>query len=134
MIELVSAMSDRLGEVFGPKIKVYVSGAARGAGEACFLLTLLPPASGERGRASAIKLLYFPADGGEGWELLAVAERLMERLYTLTLWDGSLLRASKRRYEILDGTLHFFVHYRPLRPMRGLGTALPFKKGSALKS
>ncbi|MGV8153426.1 MAG: DUF6838 family protein [Alkaliphilus sp.] len=40
-----------------------------------------------------------------------VASALYGALEDIAFLDGDLIRASKTNYEIIDGVLHFFVHY-----------------------
>lgn len=113
---ILEAISLSLHTEFGDKYKIHREAKVQGLKEPCFFIQCLNPADslffGKRYfRRSPFCIQYFPEDSlHEKEECYAVAERLFRCLECLEV-EGDWIRGTERKYEVVDGILHFFVNY-----------------------
>ena len=88
----------------------------QGLKEPCFFIQCLNPTEElffwkRYFRQNQFCIQYFPEDKMHGkQECYAVGERLLSCLEYLDV-SGDLVMGTKRKYEVVDGILHFFVNY-----------------------
>ena len=113
---IIESISITLNAEFGDKYKIHREEKRQGLMEPCFFIQCLNPTEerffGKRYfRQNQFCIQYFPKDKLHGkQECYAVAERLFSCLEYLDV-GGDLVMGTKRKYEVVDGILHFFVNY-----------------------
>lgn len=114
--EIRDGISIKLNATFGDGYKVYLKDVRQGLKEPCFFVALLQPERrpmiGPRSfQTNPFDIHYFPIDEADNGEMITVGEQLMEAMEIITLLNGDLIRGTNRKYEIVDGVLHFFVNF-----------------------
>ena len=112
----MKAISIKLNATFGDEYEIYTKDVTQGLKEPCFFIAVLQPERmpllGSRSaQINPFDVHYFPKDETDNFELIAVAEQMMDALETVTMINGDLIRGTHRKYEIVDGVLHFFVNF-----------------------
>lgn len=113
---IIESISVALNAEFGDKYKIHREVKRQGLKEPCFFIQCLNPTEKlflqkRYFRQNQFCIQYFPEDKFHGnQECYAVAERLFSCLEHLDV-DGDLVMGTKRKYEVVDGILHFFVNY-----------------------
>lgn len=112
---IVKAISIALNTEFGDAYKIYAEEVKQGLKEPCFFVFCINPTNelflGKRYfRANQFCIQYFPSTNKKKEESNEVADRLYLCLELIAV-DGDLVRASKMRYEMVDGILNFFLNY-----------------------
>ena len=113
---LIDAISIKLNSVFGNGKKIYSESIKQKMIEPCFFIKVLNPGQskllGRRySRTHPFDIHYFPAAEGNNNELQGMASDLYEALEYVTLISGSLVHGTEMKHEVVDGVLHFFVHF-----------------------
>lgn len=134
--DLIDGISIKLHEL-DSNATIYDEDIQQGHKEPCFfILSLMPMNTNKQGlrayREYPFDIHYFPVGGRR--EMQRMAEQLFLGLEFIRLVDGSLLRATRMRYEIVDGVLHFFVNYnfyikKPSEPQTAMETLKTVQKG-----
>lgn len=114
--EIIKGVSVGLHAAFGEGYKTYHNDVKQSLKEPCFFIVPLAPSMSPLQlhrflQTNPLDVQYFPRDGGDNAEMLAVAGELFGCLRLITLPDGGRLRGTEMSYEIVDGVLHFFVTY-----------------------
>lgn len=114
--ELMKGISSKLNATFGDGYEIYLKDVAQGLTEPCFFIAVLQPERhpmlGNRShQTNPFDIHYFPEDETDNCEMISVAEQMMDALEMITLLNGDLIRGTNRRYEIVDGVLHFFINF-----------------------
>lgn len=114
--EIIKGVSMGLHAAFGEGYRTYYNDVEQGLKEPCFFIVTLkqslsPLQMHRFMQTNPLDVQYFPRDGGDNAEMLAVAGDLFLCLRLITLPDGSRLRGTEMSYEIVDDVLHFFVTY-----------------------
>ena len=113
---IIESISISLNAEFGDDYTTYTESVEQGLNEPCFFLFCINPTNrlflGKRYfRQNQFCIQYFPEDKLHGkQECYAVGERLFSCLEYLDV-GGDLVMGTKRKYEVVDGILHFFVNY-----------------------
>ncbi len=113
---IIESISISLNAEFGDKYKIYREAKRQGLKEPCFFIQCLNPTEElffckRYFRQNQFSIQYFPEDKMHGkQECYAVGERLFSCLEYLDV-GGDLVMGTKRKYEVVDGILHFFVNY-----------------------
>lgn len=114
--EIIKAISIKLNTVFGDEYEIYSDNILQGLREPCFFIALLQPERqpimGSRDfQSNPFDLHYFPKNDSDNMEMIVVGEKMMDAMEYVTLLNGDMVRGTGRKYEIVDGVLHFFVNY-----------------------
>ena len=113
---IIESISVALNAEFGDKYKIHREEKRQGLKEPCFFVQCLNPMEElflwkRYFRQNQFCIQYFPEDKLHGkQECYAVGERLFSCLEYLDV-GGDLVMGTKRKYEVVDGILHFFVNY-----------------------
>ena len=113
---IIESISITLNAEFGDKYKIHREEKRQGLKEPCFFIQCLNPTEElffwkRYFRKNQFCIQYFPENKLHGKEeCYAVGERLFSCLEYLDV-GGDLVRGTKRKYEVVDGILHFFVNY-----------------------
>ena len=113
---IIESISISLNAEFGDKYKIHREEKKQGLKEPCFFVQCLNPTEKlffwkRYFRQNQFCIQYFPEDKLHGkQECYAVGERLFSCLEYLEV-GGELVMGTKRKYEVVDGILHFFVNY-----------------------
>lgn len=113
---LVESISIQLEAAFGEDYTIYDESIEQGLKEPCFFIQCLNPTEElffwkRYFRKNQFCIQYFPENKLHGKEeCYAVGERLFSCLEYLDV-GGDLVMGTKRKYEVVDGILHFFVNY-----------------------
>lgn len=113
---IIESISITLNAEFGDKYKIHREEKRQGLKEPCFFIQCLNPTEElffwkRYFRKNQFCIQYFP-ENKLHWkeECYAVGERLFSCLEYLDV-GGDLVMGTKRKYEVVDGILHFFVNY-----------------------
>lgn len=101
-----------------PDMDVYGEEISQGFQEPCFFVKLFPASQKQimdnrYQRYHAFDIHYFPIIDDENYvndDMHDMAEQLYQILEYINV-NGDQCRGTKMEYEIVDGVLHFFVHY-----------------------
>ncbi len=113
---VINGIAGALHETFGDDYTIYTESIKQGFKEPCFSIITLEPTSEQAIAAHYLReypfnIMYFPKDENHAKsEMYHMVERLFLAIEYINVLDN-LRRASKMRYEIVDGVLHFFVTY-----------------------
>ena len=113
---IIESISITLNAEFGDKYAVHREEKKQGLKEPCFFVQCLNPTEEllfwkRYFRQNQFCIQYFPEDELRGkQECYAVAERLFSCLEYLDV-GGDPVMGTKRKCEVVDGILHFFVNY-----------------------
>ncbi len=113
---IIESISITLNAEFGDKYKIHREEKRQGLKEPCFFIQCLNPTEElffwkRYFRKNQFCIQYFPENKLHGKEeCYAVGERLFSCLEYLDV-GGDLVMGTKRKYEVVDGILHFFVNY-----------------------
>ena len=113
---IIESISITLNAEFGDKYKIHREEKRQGLKEPCFFIQCLNPTEElffwkRYFRQNQFCIQYFPEYKMHGkQECYAVGERLFSCLEYLDV-GGDLVMGTKRKYEVVDGILHFFVNY-----------------------
>ena len=113
---IIESISITLNAEFGDKYKIHGEEKRQGLKEPCFFIQCLNPTEElffwkRYFRKNQFCIQYFPENKLHGKEeCYAVGERLFSCLEYLDV-GGDLVMGTKRKYEVVDGILHFFVNY-----------------------
>lgn len=113
---IIESISITLNAEFGDKYKIHRGEKRQGLKEPCFFIQCLNPTEElffwkRYFRKNQFCIQYFPENKLHGKEeCYAVGERLFSCLEYLDV-GGDLVMGTKRKYEVVDGILHFFVNY-----------------------
>lgn len=114
--DIIDGIARKLNLNFGSDYAIYKEDVSQGLTEPCFSIVHLQ--SDNTGklpvrylRRNAFDVHFYPKEGDNmKSEMYRVGEYLFLCLEYINVLDN-LVRASKMRYEIVDGVLHFFVNY-----------------------
>ena len=113
---IIESISITLSSEFGDKYKIHREEKRQGLTEPCFFIQCLNPTEElffwkRYFRKNQFCIQYFPENKLHGKEeCYAVGERLFSCLEYLDV-GGDLVMGTKRKYEVVDGILYFFVNY-----------------------
>ena len=113
---IIESISITLNAEFSDKYKIHREEKRQGLKEPCFFIQCLNPTEElffwkRYFRKNQFCIQYFPENKLHGKEeCYAVGERLFSCLEYLDV-GGDLVMGTKRKYEVVDGILHFFVNY-----------------------
>lgn len=112
---IIKSISIALNGEFGNDYKIYTEEVSQGLKEPCFFVFCINPTNqlffGKRYfRTNQFCIQYIPSTRKKRVESNEVADRLYLCLELIAV-DGDLVRASKMRYEMVDGILNFFLNY-----------------------
>ena len=113
---IIESISITLNAEFGDKYKIHREEKRQGLKEPCFFIQCLNPTEElffwkRYFWKNQFCIQYFPENKLHGKEeCYAVGERLFSCLEYLDV-GGDLVMGTKRKYEVVDGILHFFVNY-----------------------
>lgn len=113
--DILSAVSRKLNSGF--KIPVYGDEqVSQGMKRPCFFVCLTEAAeeslpSGRVLLRAPLDIVYFPKIAGSYTEMRKIGQELFDLLQVFTLSDGSLIRGRGRKFDIIDGALHFFIGF-----------------------
>jgi len=113
---VIKGIAGALHESFGDTYTIYTESVKQGFKEPCFLITTIEPTNSHALATQYLReypfdVMYFPKDENHAKsEMYNMAEALFLAVDYINVLDN-LRRASKMRYEIVDGVLHFFVTY-----------------------
>ena len=113
---IIESISITLNAEFGDKYKIHREEKRQGLKEPCFFIQCLNPTEElffwkRYFRQNQFCIQYFPEEKLHGkQECYAVGGRLFSCLEYLDV-GGDLVMGTKRKYEVVDGILHFFVNY-----------------------
>ena len=113
---IIESISITLNAESGDKYKIHREEKRQGLKEPCFFIQCLNPTEElffwkRYFRKNQFCIQYFPENKLHGKEeCYAVGERLFSCLEYLDV-GGDLVMGTKRKYEVVDGILHFFVNY-----------------------
>lgn len=117
LTNIIDSVTTSLEFAFGEPYEYYASqDITQGLTTPCFFVALVESVSvqeiGSRRKMNYIfDISYFPSIEGDNNELHCMGEALFKALEWLTLETKKQIRGSQMRYEIVDGVLHFIVHY-----------------------
>lgn len=115
--DIIDAVTVHINDLFGDSYKIYANSVNQGLEEPCFFVQILEPSEkqvfGPRYyRETLICVQYIPQERRDvTGDLYRVADILMDGMEIIRLDDGSPLRGTGRRFQIVDGVLNFFVSY-----------------------
>lgn len=112
---VIGGISNALFAAFGERYEIFDDEIKQDLKEPCFFIACINPACrlfpGKRYfRTNNFCVHYFPETDTKKRECMDVAERMLECLEVITA-DGTKIRGTKMKYEVVDGVLHFFVNY-----------------------
>lgn len=111
---IVNALAGALKQAY-PTAKIYTDTINQGLVEPSFYIMTLKSTQEQKLGEKYYREHYFDihyfSDSRNNNSLHEVATDLYNTLEVITLLNGDSVRASKMNYEIVDGALHFFVHY-----------------------
>lgn len=114
--KILDGISNALNEEFGDEYEIYSEDIPQDFKEPCFFILCLNPAEnqivGKRyHRTHQFDVQYFPRDFKNKFsDIYEIQSRLTDCLEYVNVKEG-ILRGIKRRGEIVDKVLHFFVNY-----------------------
>ena len=114
--KILDAISNALNEEFGEDIEIYSEDIKQDFKEPCFFIICLNPSEqdflGDRYfRKYLFDIQYFPKSKKNlNSELYSVQERLFNCMEYINM-ENDVIRGTKKRGEIQDKKLHFFVNY-----------------------
>lgn len=114
---IIEAISISLNEEFGDGYETHMEEIKQGLKEPCFFITCLNPTTelflGKRYfRTNQFCIQYFPETNEKQRECNGVAERMLQCLEYITIYDEDKpIMGTKMKYEVVDGVLNFFVNY-----------------------
>lgn len=112
--EIITAISLQLNKMY-PDVTVEVDHIKQGLKEPCFFIEVLEPVRtplvGQKWQQDNMFDVQLFSSTENNIQLYTVAEELFEGLEYITLRNGSLLRGTSMRFEVVDGVLHFLVKY-----------------------
>ena len=117
MIEdVITAVSRALDENFNGACRIYSETVKQGLEPPCFIITAVdaenePLLRKRSNRIYNLDVIYISKSGTYA-EMYAAADKLFSALNIVTMTDGSGLLSYDKRYEVVDGDLHFFVTYQ----------------------
>ncbi|MDP4152886.1 MAG: hypothetical protein Q8865_05510 [Bacillota bacterium] len=114
--KIIDGISVKLNRTFGDGFRIYSSPVEQGFNEPCFFIMPLTPSQspliGNRFlRQHPFDIHYFPADKNDYGDMNEKGGDMYAALEYITLLDGSAVRGTAMKYEIVDGVLHFFVSF-----------------------
>jgi hypothetical protein len=115
--KIMAAISKTLDTEFGSEYEVYFSEDVRqGMEEPCFFIALLNSARVQRvglryRQDNPFAIHYFPSKKQNNFEMVKIAQRLLDVLEVIQLHDGDLIRGTGTNFSINDGVLQFFIDY-----------------------
>ncbi|MFI3175804.1 MAG: hypothetical protein R3Y53_11535 [Bacillota bacterium] len=112
---IMDGVTRTLRDEFGKEIPIYTETVLQGLRKPCLMVYLESPkvtfVRGNRHAFSGRVCVHFvPKTEEVQKECMAVAQRLFRSLGCIAV-DGLALRGKKRKYEVVDGVLRFFVTY-----------------------
>jgi hypothetical protein len=114
--QTINGIAQKLNQVFGDGYEIYIDQVEQGLSEPCFLIVCVDGGQ-EQGmgtlylREQAFDILYFPYSSKQlTREINGVIGLLYTELEYITV-DGNPVRGTEMKHEVVDGVLHFFVHY-----------------------
>ena len=114
ILDITAAISIALDEKFG--CAVHTAAAEQGIEPPCFTITVVDAESDPLLNTRANRIYNFDvtyiSKSGAYTEMYGIADKMFAALNTVTMPDGTRLRAYDMRYELGDGELHFFVKYQ----------------------
>ncbi|MFJ7971319.1 DUF6838 family protein [Psychrobacillus sp. NPDC096389] len=111
--DVITAISIKLYETFGEAYEIYTESIEQGFQEPAFFISLLNPDKNQVIGNRYHKTLPFDIHyfGRGNMDAYGTLDKLMDEMEYIKLLNGSLLRGTKMKGEVVDGVLHFFVHY-----------------------
>ncbi|MFJ8064904.1 DUF6838 family protein [Psychrobacillus sp. NPDC096426] len=111
--DVITAISIKLYETFGEAYEIYTESIEQGFQEPAFFIALLNPdinqIVGNRYHETLpFDIHYF---GRGNMDAYSTLDKLMNEMEYIKLLNRDLLRGTKMKGEVVDGVLHFFVHY-----------------------
>ena len=116
--DVITAISRALDEKFG--CPIHDEPVEQGLAPPCFIIDIVDAESApflykRSNRVYNFDVVYISKSGAYA-EMYGVADKLIPALNTVTMIDGTQLLSYDKRYEIVDGDMHFFVTYQmPVR-------------------
>lgn len=114
---IIEAISVALDGEFGDGYEIHMEEIRQGLKEPCFFIQCLNPTvehflGDKYFRTNQFCIQYFPETGEKRRECSAVAERMWRCLEYVTRDGGERpMRGTRKKYEVVDDVLHFFVNY-----------------------
>ncbi len=114
--QIINGIAQKLNQVFGDETEIYIDEVEQDLKEPCFLILCIDGGQ-EQGvgplyfREQAFDIHYFPQSKKQSTrEINSVLGLLYEELEYIEV-SGNLVRGTEMKHEVIDGVLHFFVHY-----------------------
>lgn len=112
--DVITAISRTLDERFG--CPIHAEPVEQGLTPPCFIINIVDAESEpllykRSNRVYNFDVVYISKSGAYS-EMYSVADKLIAALNTVTMIDGTQLLAYDKRYEIVDGDMHFFMTYQ----------------------
>lgn len=140
--QLINGIAQKLTTVFGDAYTIHTREVDEAQQTSCLIVSLLQSErqarlGGRMYQSSAFDIRYYPPAVVDYGDMIAVGETMMTELALITLYEGDLAGGVRRKYEIVDGVLHFLVTYNlhleksPVEttPMQELGVQTGTMKG-----
>lgn len=115
--DIINGISNSLFNTFGESYAIYADkNVQQGLKNPCFFISCLNSSHETKLKNRYFRnhpfiVQYFPIDELDNFELLNVAEKLVDCLEIITLLNGDKIQGTSIKYEIVDGILHFKVNY-----------------------
>lgn len=112
--DVITAISRTLDARFG--CPIHTEPVEQGLTPPCFIINIVDAESEpllykRSNRVYNFDVVYISKSGAYS-EMYSVADKLIAALNTVTMIDGTQLLAYDKRYEIVDGDMHFFMTYQ----------------------
>ena len=112
--DVITAISRTLDARFG--CPIHAEPVEQGLTPPCFIINIVDAESEpllytRSNRVYNFDVVYISKSGAYS-EMYSVADKLIAALNTVTMIDGTQLLAYDKRYEIVDGDMHFFMTYQ----------------------
>ena len=118
--EVILGISAEIYAAFGDGYEIYRDDVEQDLQEPCFFIAPLEVDGSTLpckriAQTVPVDLHYFPKDPASNTELFDVGDKLMDALEIIRPPEGVPMRGVGRRYEVVDGVLHFFVSFTTQR-------------------
>lgn len=112
--DVIAAISRALDEKFG--CPIHAEPVEQGLSPPCFIISVIDAESEpflykRSNRVYNFDVVYISKSGAFA-EMYGVADKLIAALNIVMMTDGARLLAYDKRYEIVDGDMHFFITYQ----------------------
>lgn len=114
--EIINGVAVALSTAFGEGYKIHKNDISQGFDAPCFFIALLQPMNtpypNKRKRhQNPFDIHFFPEDENYNGAMYETADRLNGVLQSILLLDGSSVRGTDVKWQIVDGVLHYFINY-----------------------